>query len=342
MIKKEFNMKMNKLFVLTLSGFLLLMSCGKPTDPESLNPVDESGGYKIVKKFPTFGFAQDLVKKDSMLYISQGEGGLMVVNVADPLNPLTVSMTTENLQGYSNKISIKDSLVYMAAGSNGVFVVDVINPEEPYRLEVSCPYQPARNLHILENLLFIANSENGVIVLDISFPYDIIYLGKIPTAGYAYGVTTTSDGHFLLAACGELGLSVFNISGIQQSAFSLAGWCDTPGYAEAVTISDNDDLAFIACGTAGLQFVDYSDTTNIHITGSFDGGGYAKELIYRDKVVYMTTELNGLQVIDVSNVAAPRLIGKIDTELALGLDIDDKYIYLAGDSEGLIIISKPD
>lgn len=80
----------------------------------------------------------------------------------------------------------------------------------------------------------------------------------------------------------------------------------------------------------------------MHIVGSFDGGGYAKEILLKDDLIYMTVELGGLQIIDVSNAADPYLVGTIETEFALGVDVDDDYVYVADEDEGLIIIEIPD
>ncbi|MCX6234779.1 MAG: hypothetical protein NT175_08650 [Bacteroidetes bacterium] len=333
---------MKKLFIWLLSGLLLLMGCGKPIDPESLKPGD--GGYKIVKRFPTSGYAQDVLKKDSLLYIAQGEGGLIIVNVADPKNPQTVSVTTEDVRGYSTKIAMKDSVVYLAAGSFGVTVLDVGDPVVPIVTVSNLNMKPARNFRILGNFMFTAISEQGVSISEISYPTQPDIRGGISTTGYAYGLTTTADSNYLLVACGEMGLSIFDISDFQEGfgVYPTVGWCDTPGCAEAITVLDNESVAFMACGTAGLQIIDYSDTSNVYIVGSYNSGGYAKDLLYNNQRIYLTTETRGLQIIDVSDVTEPYLIGLLETAYALGLDMDEKYIYVADEDEGLIIISIPD
>lgn len=331
---------MFKLFVL-LSGLFFLISCGKPTDPSSLNPVGD-GGYKIVSRFLTTGFAQDVVKKGNLAYIAQGEGGLMIVNVIDPKNPQAVSTTTKGVRGYSNKIAMKDSAVYLAAGSFGVTVLNVIDPNTPLVTDANSSIKPAKNFHILGDYLFTAISELGVKMAKISNPTYPDPMGIIKTSGYAQGITITADSNYLLAACGEMGLSIFNISNFKEGTYSIVGWVDTPGYAEAVTILDNESIAFLACGTAGLQIIDFSDTSNIHIVGSFDSGGYAKELLYKNQKIFMTAERGGLQIIDVADVTNPGLLGLVEMEYALGLGIDEEYIYVADEIEGLIIVSIPD
>lgn len=335
---------MHKLSILFISGLFLLVSCGKPTDPESLKPGDISGGYKIVTILPTPGYAQDVLKKDNLLYIAQGEGGLLIVNVVDPEHPQIVSQATDGVRGYSSKIAMKDSAVYLAAGTFGVSVVNVGNPDSPYVTVSNLGMKPARDFHILGNFIFAAVSEQGINIADISYPTQPDIRGSISTTGYAYGLTTSADSNYLFAACGEMGMSIYNISNFQEGygAYPQVGWCDAPGDAEAISIVDDKKIAFLACGTSGLQIFDYSDTSNIFIAGSYDSIGYAKDLIYKNGLIFMTTEIYGLQIIDVSDVTKPFLVGMVKTAFALGLEIDDKYIYLADETEGLIIISIPD
>jgi len=337
-------MNMNKLSLWLISGLLLMIGCGKPTDPESLVPDDISGGYKIVKVYPTSGYAQDVLKKDSLLYIAQGEGGLLIVSIADPENPHTVSLTTDGVRGYSSKIAMKDSAIYLAAATFGVTVIDAANPAAPFVTVSNLGMKPARSFHILGNYMFAAVSEQGINIADISYPTQPDIRGAISTTGYAYGLTTSADSNYLFAACGEMGMSIYDISNFQIGfeIYPLVGWCDTPGDAEAITILDNESIAFLACGTGGLQIIDYSDTNNIFIAGSYDSIGYAKDLIYNNDLIYMTTETYGLQIIDVSDITKPYLVGIVPTAYALGLDMDENYIYMADEVEGLIIFSIPD
>ncbi len=343
-------MKKLKLVVLFLIGISLFVGCGKPTTPEQIELPDVSGGYEIVAKYQASGYSQDVLKKDNLLYMAQGEGGLLIVNVSDPEDPQTVSVTTEGVRGYSTKIAMIDSVVYLTAGSFGITVINVIDPLEPMPSVENFNVKPAKNMHIMDLYMFIAVSEQGVKVASLNSPNPIYpeVRGSIPTSGYAQGLTSTTDSTYLFVACGEMGLSIYDISNFEfgYGIYPRIGWSDTPGYAEDVIIRQNDSIAYLACGTAGLQIIRYSSTSDTtidaNIVGSLDEGGYAKELMYQDQKIYMTAEMSGLQIIDVADVTSPYLIGKVDTEFALGVDADEDYIYVADEDEGLIIISIPD
>jgi len=184
-------------------------------------------------------------------------------------------------------------------------------------------------------------------IAEIGYPTQPDPRGGFYTPGFARGLTTTSDSALLLVACGEMGLSIFDISDFQEGFgdYRLAGWCDTPGYAESVILRDDESLAFMACGTAGLQILDYTDTTNVVVVGTYNGPGYAKGLTYYDNKIYMAAEKGGLQIIDVSDVTNPKLTGLVETEYALGVVVEEnesgiEYIFVADDSGGLAVVTK--
>jgi hypothetical protein len=279
--------------------------------------------------------------------MAQGEGGLEIIDITNLEVPQTMSVFTDQLRGYSIKVDIKDDMVYLANGFYGVFGIDVTDPVNPtFRYRLSS-LEHAKNIHMMDPYMFTAVSEDGVEITHIENTNKPDLRSNTKTEGFAYGLTTTADSGMLMVACGEMGLYIYNISDFQQgyggNDYPQVAWCDTPGKAEEVILLEEKSIAFMACGTAGLQIIDYSDTTNVHVVGSFDGGGYAKDLLYdTNDRIYMTVELRGLQIIDVSDYKNPKLVGEIDTEFALGLDMDDDYIYLADEIEGLIVIAKPE
>lgn len=332
------------LFFLIIMGMLIFSGCGKPHQAASIDDGKTTGGYTVISRFQTPGYANDLFVKDNMAYMAQGEGGLVIVDIADRQNPEIVSITIDNVRGYSSKITMGDSLVYIAAGSFGVTVVNVIDPYHPEVTDYNTSMKPAKNVHIMGKYLFTAISEQGVSIAELSFPSHPDDRGRFTPAGYTQSVVTTSDSVFAIAACGEMGLSLFDISFMDGGFgdYPMVGWCDTPGYANDVDINDEESVAFLACGLSGLQIIDYSDTLDVHLIGSLDEGWYAKEIMWEDDLVYMTVELGGLQIIDVSDPTAPYLVGEIETEYALGVHADEDYVYVADEKEGLIIIQKPD
>jgi len=320
---------------------LLLLSCGTPIDPESIDGND--GGYKIVSRFITSGYSQDVVVHNNLAYVAHGEGGLMIINISDPSKPVVITNVNEGMKGYANKVARKDSVLYIASGGFGVSVVNASDPENPQITATNLALKPAKNFLVIGNFLFTSVAEYGVQISEISYATQPDIRGGTNTPGFAQGISVSADSNYLLVACGEMGLAVFDISELQSGwgNYPMLGGVDIPEYTEDVVSHPILPYVYIACGTAGLTIADFSDPTDVKIVGRYDTGGYAKEILYKDDKVYMTTELRGLKIFDVTSVSAPVLIGTVKTEHAKGVDIDDNYVYVADEVEGLITISIP-
>jgi hypothetical protein len=325
---------------------LLFLSCAKPTDPESLTP--SSGGYRIVSRLQLPGYAEDVEVKDTLAFIAQGEGGLAIVNMAHLDSLKLLSVCQEGVRGTSHKLALNNTTVYIAANTFGVNVVDVSNPLAPVATASNLAMKPAQALWVFGNYLLAAIGETGVKIAEISTPTQPDIRGGLQNPGYAIGLTTTSDSAYLLVACGEMGLAIFNVRDMQSGfgSYRQLSWTDTPGYASAVATMPDRRIAFLACGTSGVYVVDFSDTTTAdtikaHVIGSYATGGYAKEVAYDNGRLYVTTELRGLQILGVENPAVPRLVGVVNTEYALGVAVGQHHVYVADEIEGLIVIAIP-
>ncbi len=328
--------------ILIFVSLIFLTGCGTPNDPDSITGGD--GGYKIVSKYKTSGFAQDVVVKDTLVYIAQGEGGLEIINSADPASPKLILNLTEGCRGYSSKIALLDTVVYIASGAFGITVVDVSDPFNPYMTINNRTIKPGKDFCLYRNFLLTAVSEEGIWIAEISNPSYPNPISQLGSPGYVQGISCSSDSNYMLAAIGEMGLAFYDISELQTGTgnYPLIKVVDTDGYAENVCINPGMPIAYVASGKGGLAIIDYSDSLDIKLAGKFDTGGYAKEVFYQSGKVYITTELRGLQIIDVSNPSAPYRIGTIQTGYAKGVTADDHFIYVADEDEGLIIISIPD
>jgi len=335
--------------ILSLVSIALIAGCAKPTAPESLTPG--SGGYSIVAKLSLPGSAQDIILHDTLAYIAQGEGGLAIVSVADPTRPKLLSLCFSGVRGYSYKLTRKDSIVFIAAGMFGINTINVANPYAPVHVVFTGGGGISTiDVAIFGTWLLETRGDAGIRFADIAetAPGFIDTRGTIFTPGYARGTTTTSDST-MLVACGEMGLTMYDLRdigtygggpGYYDERKGYVDWIDLPGYAVHVRTMGERRIAFVACGTAGVQVVDFSDTT-LRVIGEYATGGYAKEVAYSDERLYVTTEARGLQIFSVTNPALPRLIGIVETKYALGVEVDQDYVYVADQLEGLIVVRIP-
>jgi hypothetical protein len=325
------------------------MSCVGPSAPENV-ARELSGGYEVVAKLPTTGYAQDVVVADSFAYVTQGQCGVAIVNVGDPHDPRLVSEVINVLPGYSGKLAyLKDTagieMVYSANGSYGLTSVEVIDKRNPVVTRPNdAQFQVTMGIFVFKNFIFCSDGPSGIGIGDLSDPKFPEAMSGIPVPGYSMGACVSSDSVYLLCAVGEEGFVMENISNLVygfEIPDTLSGHLDLPGNAEDVTIKPGTTYAFVACGPAGLQIINYSDTANIKVEGSFAAGGYTKEVCVVGDRAYLATEQHGVQIIDISNVASPRRIGVVKVTDVRGIFVSNGFIYAADRLEGLIIIKIP-
>ncbi len=325
---------------------VIVFSCAKPVDPESLTPG--TGGYSIVARVPTPGSAQDVEVMDTLAFVAQGEGGLAVVSVADGARARILSICIDGVRGYSYKLARRDSIIYIAAGGFGINTINVARPDTAAFVAHYGGASSTTDVEVFGTWLLEAKGEAGL-RFDALAGVDPGYVdarGSILGPGYARGMAITADSTLALT-CGEMGLAIYDlrdigrVEGFYDSGKRYDAWIDLPGYAVDVAVPENQKIAYVACGTAGVQVVDFSDTANVRVIGSYATRGYAKEIAYKDRRVYVTTELRGLQILSVENPAAPTLVGVVGTSYALGLAVDQRYVYVADQDEGLVIVAIP-
>jgi hypothetical protein len=326
----------------------LTQSCIRTTSPEDI-AAEEGGGYSVVGKLRPTGYVQDVIVVDSCAYLAQGQGGFAIVNIKDPQQPQLMSELLYETSGYARKLAyVKDSagteVIYCADGAYGVASIDVTDKLHPRVPKRNLGYKPAISFFVFKRFLFTMVNGGGIAIApfdDAKYPGVEVYI-KVP--GYGKSVCMSSDSVYALLAIGEGGVVMLNFSHLvtgTEIPDSLSGRLDLPGSAEYIVIIPGTKYACIACGPAGLQIIDYSDTANIKVAGAFATGGFAKDVCVAGNRAYLATELHGVQIIDISNVASPRLIGKVQINDVRGIDVNNGYVYAADQYEGLVIIKIP-
>ncbi len=324
-----------------LFAVFVLISCGSPNEPAEFSEND--GGYKIKSTLRTFADANDVLAEDTLVYVAQGEGGLLIASIKDVENPETIAVLTENVRGYSYKLAKLDSIIYIAAGSFGVTTINVADPANARTEAYNLSMKPAKGIYISEGYLFIAISERGIKIASLSYPPEPDIRGGFPTPGYAQDLTVTSDGDTAFVANGEMGLAVFDISNFAGGfgEYPQIGWIDTDGYAENVALDETNKIAYVTSGTAGVYSIDYSDVSAMKIIDRYDTEGYAKDLILDGDRLCVTSENGGVYFFEISNDGKLRKIGRVKTDDARGIASDENNIYVADKERGVLIIEKP-
>jgi hypothetical protein len=323
------------LFILVVFSF----SCGKRKDPES---IYNDGGYKITSTFKTPGYAKDVLVDGKYCYIAQGEGGMAIVNISNPTQPVLTASLDQELRGNSIKVAKDSNIVYLTAGSFGFSSVDVSKPDTPSVVTTNINMKTSKSATIRNKFLFAAISERGVNIakLDKSGSPDI--RGAVKTQGFAQAVAVTTDFQKMFVACGEMGVEAFDISSFLDGygPYPLLSRVSATGYSSSIALNEKAKLVLVGCENYGLKVYDYSSAGALKLIGIFETDNKLVEMKFDYPYAYLCLGKGGLQVVDLSAPTSMSSVARIKISNAVGVDFDQQYIYIATNEGGIVVVKK--
>lgn len=279
---------------------------------------------ELVGQWDTSGYAKDVVVVNNHAYIADDIGGLCIVDISDPSDPMIegIFASGESI----NSVTIRDNYAYVTA-EEGFFIFDISKPSNPIKIGENCSIS-AYNVVVSGNYAYLA-SYSGLDVVDITNPSNPTKVGECTTdsagsvfvlGNYAY-VTNFYNGLFII--------DISNPSNPIKVGQYTAG-----EYFRSVVVSDN--YAYLATtGKSGLCVLDVSDNSNPIVVSLYP------ELFWDISVsgnyAYAINGNDMLCIIDISQLS-PVKIGEYFVKSSQALALSGDYVYVACWDNGLSIL----
>ncbi|WOE72645.1 DUF5011 domain-containing protein [Hydrogenimonas thermophila] len=217
--------------------------------------------YNIVSSLKLVGYASEIALSSdgTKAYIADDNGGLQIVDVSDPTNPIIIGNVDTPSYASGVALSSDGTKAYIADGLSGLQIVDVSDSANSTiigNIDLA-GYASAVALSYDGTKAYVANVINGLQIVDVSDPANPIIIGNIDTE-HALEIALSSDDTKAYVADGNGGLQIVDVS--DPTNPTIIGNVDTLNYASAVALS-SDNTVYIADGSS-LQIVDVSDPTN--------------------------------------------------------------------------------
>lgn len=116
--------------------------------------------YSLVSELSLSGEAQKLVVRNGYAYVACRQGGLQIVDVRDPQNPVRIS--GYDTSGYANEVDYHDGTVAISSGSGGTYVFDVNNPAAPTLIQQVAEVGYSNAVKFKDDVLAIGSRDDGV------------------------------------------------------------------------------------------------------------------------------------------------------------------------------------
>jgi hypothetical protein len=155
-----------------------------------------------------------LTKSGNLLYVSDGLGGMRIVDVSEPAHPRALGSIVVPVNGFASDVAISGHFAYLANGLNGLRIVDVSNPMTPLLIGRYYTRGFSRGVEIFGDTAFLDNEYAGMDIVSLSNPVSPVLIGSTFPGPGVFGIPYYElgvRGNFLYAACRDTCL-VFDVS----------------------------------------------------------------------------------------------------------------------------------
>lgn len=261
----------------------------------------------------------DMAVRNNVLY-ADNVNDLLAIDVSDMSNPVVAG----RVEGV-----FEDSRFYPYVDGQG-YIIDYVTTSVSEVVSCDDPRFSNDWWFDSNNNFFVAED-----IAEASFSNASNNSGGTGTGGSMARFTISQD---FLYTVGDASLNVFNISQanqpVQTSTVDL-GW-------GIETIYPYQDKLFVGART-GMFLFDNSQPSNPILMSSYSHWNSCDPVVVEDNIAYVTLRggtpcdgfVNQLEIIDVEDITAPRLISTWPMDGPYGLAIRDKVLYLCDGDSGL-------
>lgn len=248
---------------------------------------------------------------------------LHLISIASPSSPRLVGQV--NSQGWDDGVGIAPALDYafIADHFDGVVAVDITNPVSPAIDTMALAGGLAVDINIDNGRAYIGSEYTGLTLLDVTDPARPTRMGGIDLVGEApksYAVVAQDSFAYL---CWTAAVPFFRSVDISDpSSPRLAGGYDVFGYPRDMVVRDS--LCYVAQDRR-LQILNVARPREPRLVGICVIQDGVWGLTVRDTLAFVAGV--SLQVANVADASAPRLVGTIDRG-CIGVAVDDTFAYV--------------
>ena len=273
-------------FVLLTALILLLLSCGERKDAVTSQP-----GYEIVATIPPIGIFRHIFidEVNSRGFLAADYMGVLVLDLSNPASPSIID-------------TLKNDLIDGGVGSTY------------YSDSTDIIY-----IEIIPSATGVGKHIRGFKLTDFDpSSYPLFTRGSPPVEKFmvrefnrdSLGITLTDSIHLYIADTDEIEkldrTTMFRLDStytfLRNASYNLQKVYD---------FDIQDSYAYIAINELGMAILNLESNYILPVVGSFDSEGFCRGIEVQGDYCYMADRSWGLQVLDISNPAAPLRIANL-------------------------------
>jgi hypothetical protein len=273
------------------------------------------GGDQIhwVGGVDTPGEAQGMVVSGNYSYVADGESGLQVVDISDPVNPEIVSSVDT---GWARDVTVSGNYAYVV-GDGGLYVVDISDPFSPHITGNLDTPGSAQSVAVAGDFAYVADGEFGLQIIWIYQPSMLFLLDGVDIPDETCTVEIFGYFAYVISIWPNYSaLWVLDISTPFQPP-QIVGGVNMFGHASCVAVEGQyafvgHRIPYSSYRPFSLKVFDISELTSIALVGSVETFSEPKNVTVSGSYAYVAATRPGkfeLQVFDISLPENPQGVG---------------------------------
>jgi hypothetical protein len=283
----------------------------------------------VIAEYQTDGKAYNLSYIDHNLYLSDHRNGVKIVDVSNPTDSSTFSVTNKLDTTYAESVVGYGSKLLIADGAGGLALGEITYSEDgSQQIEVQESVDLpgiTKSLVVFDNTAFIAAREEGMHLLNL----ETREISTVFTGGSVQEIAVNKE--MIYVADGSGGLKIYSNANNAGKPELLA----TVPFLNAVTVALVDNYV-VAGGRDGLSVVDVSTPGEPMIISTFNAG-WIEDIYLTSGYIYAAAGYEGLIVLDMKKPNDLVLVSTCEDVYAVGVEVEEDLAFIA-DVDGFKVV----
>jgi hypothetical protein len=180
----------------SLESIVYVVDVRDPTAPTAVGSVQFSGSSP-----------QAMQVQGSLLYVAAGAGGLVIIDLTDPAQPVVIGRYATLWAG---GIDIVGERAYVSDPTAGLSILDISNPAAPTWIgQYATSDTMLADVEVVDGRAFIADHRHGLLIVDVADALNPALFDRYEINGGVWGVEIA--GSYIYLACPQAGLQVLRL-----------------------------------------------------------------------------------------------------------------------------------
>jgi len=306
------------------------MPTAPPPNPPAYSPT-------LVGSYDTPGNAIGIFVSGSLAYVTDGAGGMHIIDVSNPTDPVKLS----TYSGLSDYVVVYGNYAYLGSG-NDLEIVNVSDPSNPTLLgSFYVPLGWVEGIVVSGDYAYVAFSDSGLKVINISdksnpsLAGEFLYADSFLTESYNRPVRSVSvSGNYAYVGVDVRGFLTIDVSNPTSPVLIT----EINGYTSTYDRMWVLDSLLYGMSGGKIEVRNVADPRNPSWVGSYTLPDYAYGFSISDGYAFVADSDSGLIIIDLADLEAPVLGGIYQTSgRAYDVFASGNYVYVAEGATGLTI-----